>query len=137
MSNTALQNIETAFQTAQADVATFIADVKQDGAAVVAWIEKEVPSATSAINQLSSDAQTAASTLATLAAQDASGGISALAGAIETALANYASVSKLPSQAGSAITTVETDAIALAQQVANAAVSVGLTKIVALVAPAL
>lgn len=127
----------TPLQTIEADVTAFITAVEQDGAKVVAWIEKEVPGATSEINALAADASSAANTLATLAAQDASGGISALAAAIETALANYASVSKLPSQAGAAITTIETEAISLAQQVANAAVSVGLTKIIALVAPAL
>lgn len=134
---TILQQVETAVSGAEQAVASFIATVEKDGAAVVAWIEKEIPAVQPAFAALAADAKAGAQILATAIQADASGAISALAADIETALANFANASKMPTQAGQALSVVETDAITLAEQLANAAVSVGLTKVLALVAPAL
>lgn len=125
-----LQNVEN-------DIKAFIADVDADGKKVIAWIEKEVPAATDEINDLGVQASNAAQTIASLVSQDATGAISNLAADIETALANYAQISKLPTTATTQLTTVETDAIKTAQTIATAAVNIGLTKILALVAPVL
>lgn len=128
---TLLQQVESGVSTAAKAVASFVQTVETDGAAVVSWVEKEVPTSTAAFTQIAADAKAGAQLLATAIQNDSSGAISALSSDIETALANYTQVAK-----GSAASVLESDTISVAAQLANAAVSVGLTKVLALAATA-
>lgn len=130
---TSLKSVETAVEQA---VQGFIAEVKAEAEKVIGWVDVNIPGAQADIASLAVAAQAGAATLADLAAKDATGAISALAADIETALANYAQVSRLPTATTQALGAVEAAAITTAEQIGQAAISVGLTRVLGALAPA-
>ncbi len=130
-------------QTVEADAAKALAEVKagltyleHEGATIIAWVEKDAPSAAGAIATFLQGAEASAASLATLAANGLSNEISAGGDAMQTFLLNLIQASGFAANAQAGLKTIDASAVALIESIGKNLVSTSLAALLAKIAPA-
>lgn len=130
-----LKSVETEAETIYAEVKSGLTYLEHEGQTVLAWIEREVPSAAPAIAAFLKGAEADAAELATYAANGLQSEIAAVLDGTQTQLLNLIQSTHLATNAQGALKAIDVSGVALVNSIAQKAVSVGLAQLLAKLAP--
>lgn len=126
-----VQTVEADAQAAIAAVKAGLTHLEDEGKAVLAWVEKECPSAAGAIAAFMKEADADAAELAKIAANGLSAEIAAGSDAMQTWLLNLIQATHIGTNAQGALKAIDVSAGALVKTIGQNLVSTGLAQILA------